>query len=59
MTIALTGTQEHDLDWVLALESHPEVARWVTVWSASRHRLAISAPDEAHLTVNLAGDQVG
>jgi diamine N-acetyltransferase len=41
------------------LEADPEVARWVTVWPADRHRLAISAPDQAHLTVNFAGEPVG
>jgi hypothetical protein len=59
LTIALTDTQEDDLGWVMTLEADPEVARWITVWPADRHRLAISAPDEAHLTVNFAGEHVG
>ncbi|HEX4435439.1 MAG TPA: GNAT family protein [Solirubrobacteraceae bacterium] len=59
MTVALTNTQQDDLEWVMALEADPEIARWVTVWPAERHRLAISAPDEAHLTVSFAGELVG
>ena len=59
MTVALTDTRQEDLEWVMALEDDSEVARWITVWSAERHRLAISASDEAHLTVNFGGEPVG
>jgi RimJ/RimL family protein N-acetyltransferase len=49
VALRLRDTAEPDLPAVLALEADPDVAPWITRWSAARHRRAITDADEAHL----------
>jgi ribosomal protein S18 acetylase RimI-like enzyme len=41
-------TRDEDLDFVLALESQPENARFVGQWSRDEHRDAMARPDREH-----------
>ncbi len=59
MTVALRPTEEADLDFVVALESGPDAARFVEAWPAERHRAALSDPDIAHLVVAEDGKPEG
>ncbi len=59
MALKLRDTLARDLSEVLAIESEPDVARWVTVWPAERHRQAIDDPDEAHMVFYRRGVVVG
>ena len=45
----LRDSVEHDLPAVLEIQSDPDVARWVTVWTPARHRQAMREPDDAHM----------
>jgi RimJ/RimL family protein N-acetyltransferase len=49
VALRLRDTAEPDLPAVLAIEADPDVAPWITRWSAARHRRAISDADEAHM----------
>jgi RimJ/RimL family protein N-acetyltransferase len=59
--IVLRPTERHDLDFVLALERHPENAPFVGQWSREEHTAAIDRPDREHWIVEVAGapDPVG
>ena len=59
MALKLRDTLARDLPEVLAVESDPDVARWVTVWPVDRHRRAISDPDEAHMVFCRRGAVAG
>ena len=50
MDLSLTPTTEADLDAVVALESDPDVAPWISPWPRERHLRAISAEELAHLS---------
>jgi ribosomal protein S18 acetylase RimI-like enzyme len=46
--IELRPTSEADLDFVLALESHPDNAPFIGQWSRDEHRETIARPDREH-----------
>jgi diamine N-acetyltransferase len=46
--VTLRPTTESDLDFVLALESHPENAPFVGQWTRDEHRDAIARADREH-----------
>ena len=50
MDLSLRNTTDADLTAVLALESDPDVAPWISPWPRERHARAFSDPDLAHLT---------
>ncbi len=53
--VRLRPTTAADLDWVLAAESHPENAPYVTQWTRAQHAEAIAHPDMRHLVLE-SGD---
>lgn len=57
--IVLRPSTEADLDFVVAVESAPENARWVTVWSRERHEAALRDPDIAHRVIEHDGARAG
>lgn len=50
MDLSLSPTTEADLDAVVALESDPDVAPWISPWPRERHLRAISDDELAHLS---------
>jgi len=54
--VRLRPTTAADLDWVLAAESHPENAPYVTQWTRAQHAEAIAHPDMRHFVLERAGD---
>src|SRR5438045_2458371 len=59
--VELRPTGLHDLDFVLAVERHPENAPFIGQWSREEHAAAIDRPDREHWIVEVAGapDPVG
>jgi diamine N-acetyltransferase len=51
MELTLRAAGPADIELLLALESDPEAARFVTCWPASRHEEALSRPDELQLVL--------
>jgi diamine N-acetyltransferase len=57
--LRLRTTEACDLDFVLALEAHPDVKPFIAPWPRSRHAEAIAAADEEHLLVVDGGRAAG
>lgn len=55
VVIELRPTTEADLDFVLALESHPDNAPFIGQWSRDEHRETIARPDREHWIVVAPG----
>lgn len=60
VVIRLRPTEEADLDFVLALERHPDNTPFIGQWSRDEHREAITRPDRGHwILVDDAGPPAG
>ena len=60
MKVALRPTAEADLDFVLALEGHPDNAPFIGQWTRNEHRDAITRPDREHwILLDEAGVPIG
>lgn len=55
----LRDTMPGDLDFVLAAEAEPDVARFVTVESREQHEAAIADPNQRHLIVIEGSKRLG
>lgn len=60
-SITLSKTQNHELDFVINAERHPDNCNYVYQWSQAEHLQALSNPDQAHYIIKLAdtGEIVG
>jgi|LauGreDrversion4_2_1035121.scaffolds.fasta_scaffold137549_2 RimJ/RimL family protein N-acetyltransferase len=60
-SITLSKTQNHDLDFVINAERHPDNCDYVYQWSHAEHLQALSNPDQAHYIIKLVetGEMVG
>jgi RimJ/RimL family protein N-acetyltransferase len=59
MRLALRAAGRDDLDLLVAFETDPEAARFVTCWPRARHAEALVRPDEQQLIVERDGRPVG
>lgn len=57
--MALRPTRPEDCPFVLAVERHPDNARYVGQWSAARHRACIDSPGWVHAIIEETGTPVG
>jgi ribosomal protein S18 acetylase RimI-like enzyme len=57
--IALRRTTSADLDFVLALEHHPDQAPFIGQWTRDEHLATIERADREHLIIEAAGGPVG
>ncbi len=58
-SVSARPTRQSDLDWVVALESRPENARFVLQWPRDRHRAALADRSIAHWVVCEHDEPVG
>ena len=49
--VALRRTRPEDLEWVMALERHPDNRGFVGQWTREQHTHAIEAPDREHWVI--------
>jgi hypothetical protein len=49
--VALRQTRPEDLEFVMALERHPDAARYIGQWTRDQHTHAIEAPDREHWVI--------
>ncbi|UCD62856.1 MAG: GNAT family N-acetyltransferase [Candidatus Zixiibacteriota bacterium] len=54
--VAFRATGPADLDFVLAVEQHPENLPFIRQWSTQQHRAAIEDPNVAHFVIENAFD---
>jgi diamine N-acetyltransferase len=57
--IALRRTATADLDFVLALEHHPDQAPFIGQWTRDEHLATLGRADREHLIIEAAGGPVG
>ena len=58
--VVLRRTTEADLDFVIALERHPENAPFIGQWSLDEHRAALGGSDREHwIVADGRGDRLG
>jgi len=58
-SVSLRPGTAHDVDFVVAVEADPEVARWIDAASSARHASVLDDPDLMHLIACADGRDVG
>ena len=54
--VALRPTCGDDLDFVLALERHPDNSPWIGQWPRAQHEAALASKDREHWLITRAAD---